>query len=295
MDVDLRPPRRNDFADEIRAIRDFIIDIENDLGSGEVLSIHFDNINFVHPHFILLLSCYIDYLDREGHRIEIKHPAFSNVKSYLNTICFPRGLQLDSNTDYEKQLKKYRTKKYLPIIRFDVKCDPVVLNSIFSQINNFLISSLNLSHNISSGLSYLISEITDNIIEHSKCGFGWLNAQFYQYGGYLDICIIDNGQGIYQSYHNSVHKNLVHNDEEAIKQAIKGLSTKTEKDRGHGIRTSRNVAIDGLKGRFALVSGNIIYLDKTFLDFKSNWPGTAVFFRIESNLPEFNILDYVEG
>ncbi|GAJ02190.1 unnamed protein product, partial [marine sediment metagenome] len=106
-------------------------------------------------------------------------------------------------TNWDRLLNKYRKKNYLPIINFSTERGNVqtfIREKVLSKINTLVRDNLNLDNNYESAFSYLISEITDNIIEHSGVNRGWLLIQYYPTTEYLDLCIIDNGKTILGSY-----------------------------------------------------------------------------------------------
>ncbi|NOY36342.1 MAG: hypothetical protein GXO83_02065 [Chlorobi bacterium] len=138
---------------------------------------------------------------------------------------------------------------------------------------------------------YLISEITDNIIEHAGVNRGWLLIQYYPTNEYLDLCIIDTGKTLLGSYKEHVFTDIT-TDAEAIKAAIEGISTKGDK-RGSGIRTSKAISTIGLQGDFTILSGNSIYYNDKILPLPVHWPGTIIAMRIKKGIQNFSIYNYV--
>src|SRR5690606_32833445 len=100
--------------------------------------------------------------------------------------------------------------------------------------------------------SYLIDEMTHNINDHSQAEQGFIFARYYPASNYIDVCICDGGIGIYESYSKSP-KFHPQSEQEAIEFAINGRSTKDRPEaRGFGIPTSRDMLVNGLKGKFYL-------------------------------------------
>jgi hypothetical protein len=111
----------------------------------------------------------------------------------------------------------------------------------------------NVPTNYYSGISYFLSELTDNIVEHSNIDEGWISFQYYSKKGFMDICIADAGLGILGAYNNyNGRKDFSHitTHLDAVDNMIKGESTKelTDQERGFGVHTSREMLISGLKG-----------------------------------------------
>ncbi len=110
-----------------------------------------------------------------------------------------------------------------------------------------------------SPLSYLFSELIDNILEHSGSNYGYLFSQKVKNDLY--IAIADSGKTIYGSYIDTQkHLDRIRDNEaEALKIANEGFSTKNRPDaenRGYGISQSRKMIVNGLKGAFFMLSGN---------------------------------------
>ena len=104
---------------------------------------------------------------------------------------------------------------------------------------------------------YLIDEAINNIVDHSGEERGFIFSQYFPASGYTDICIGDTGIGLLGSYKNAGRANITtHRD--AIINAANGVSTKNRPEaegRGFGISTSLDMLVNGLKGKFALLSG----------------------------------------
>ena len=93
---------------------------------------------------------------------------------------------------------------------------------------------------------YPVAEFVSNIFDHSKKDEGFVFGQLYQNKNFLDMCIVDNGRGLANAYKEENKVEL--SDVDAIKQALEGYSTKRDKERGYGIRTSIRVVCEALGG-----------------------------------------------
>lgn len=295
MVIILQQPVFGQIKSQLRSIRD-IIKIINENDQDEYC-FDFRNISFVAPTYILSLSAIIDTLRSGGKSISLINISNSGLKLYLDTIHFPDGFKPDEIENWETQLNRFNGKNYIPIVNFSTAqslSETTLRNDIISCVNRVIKNSCNLETNIYSGISYLISEITDNVIEHSGINRGWLSAQYYPNMEYIDICILDTGVGILQSYRSNGFYQVT-NHQEAIENAINGLSTKYgEIDRGYGLWTSKKIALNGLNGSFLLMSGNRVHFNKIFYNFIENWQGTLVSMRILNNVTDFNVINYIE-
>ena len=148
----------------------------------------------------------------------------------------------------------------------------------------------------------MIDETLDNITEHSESDRGYIFAQAYPRKGFLDVCIADRGVTLLGSY-KKLPGNEIESDSEAIKAANRGLSSKNlpeAENRGFGIKTSKQMLIDGLGGQFLMMSGSSLYVKSRNIDsFYSmpnglRWNGTIVALRIPYNAPTFNYINYIE-
>ncbi len=149
-----------------------------------------------------------------------------------------------------------------------------------------------------SAVWYPISELITNIFEHSKKDFGYAFGQFYPNKGYLDICIVDCGRGLANSYKEDGGLNLT--DEEAITEAMRGKSVKKDKERGYGIRTSKEVVCKALNGGgFILISGSCALVstkqgDRLVSLPNFYWQGVIISYRIPKPTGAIDYLKYVE-
>lgn len=227
--------------------------------------------------------------------------------SYLCTICFDKGgISTDGLNDIEEYLGSYRDKSYIPIMRFPLlgERSRAHVTSVGSAVANLLRSRLDLSGRIFTGVNYLISEILDNVIEHSFSHGGGIVCQDYARKGYMDICIFDNGVTIPGSYRRAKLLDDRSTDAQALQTTInRRLSTKNTAgsvNRGFGISSSRQMLVHGLQGEFLIFSGRALYVstpreEKVFpLPNHLGLHGTIVGLRIPRFVDDFNPSDYYE-
>lgn len=257
-------------------------------------SIEFDfsKIDFLHPFTILVLKGIIQQIIFKGVEVTFKNAKYE-ILGYLDAINFYKDLKPDLLIDWMGLLNNFKSKTYLPIIHFNSgrkQNDTEIRNKVLSTINNLLQDGLKLDTNFKSTVSYLISELTDNIVDHAEVERGMIMAQFYPSNKYIDICILDNGLTLKGSYLKHNHK--VKNDLEAVTKAYNGLSTKN-KERGRGIPTSYDMIIKGLGGEFCLMSGNGLILNNDFIEMPVKYNGTIAAIRIPSKKKNFIYTNYV--
>lgn len=263
----------------------------------QAVKIDFNDTRFISPVFALSL---IIYLSRCG-----KQVSYKNVPDYLERIEFGNGgikPDMMRQTEFLAEIEKYTTKTYIPIIDFAAGRNSDAKEAVSSIIENIIIQQLSIQTNVANGLKYMIDEILDNITEHSESDRGYIFAQAYPNKGFLDVCIADRGVSLLGSY-KKLLDNEISSDIEAIKAANRGLSSKNLPDaenRGFGIRTSKQMLIQGLGGQYLMISGSSLYIKTLNLDsFYSmphglRWNGTIVALRIPYHSASFNYINYIE-
>jgi len=106
---------------------------------------------------------------------------------------------------------------------------------------------------------YLLSELIDNIYQHSEFGCANVMAQKYPRLKFVEIAVFDNGISIPGRFEKS---GIVSDDCNAIIDAINGLSTK-DRERGFGLGSCAKIFTQGIMGEILLVSRKgAIYLKK---------------------------------
>jgi anti-sigma regulatory factor (Ser/Thr protein kinase) len=291
--VEFNQPKGNDFGSLLNEVVRFMISLKANPDATKI-DIDLSKIRFVNPLFILSVSSLSELLIKKGVNLKIKSTSNPDCASYLEKIFFPNGIKPDILPDWENALSQYRGKSYLPIINFssDKNTEPsTIREKLISKINSLIKENLKLDESYVTAVSYLISEITDNIIEHSGEKRGWLMVQYYPYPEYLDICIIDTGKTILGSYKDHGFEGM-DTDSLALESALKGISTK-DQERGTGLRSSNAISSMGLGGDFALFSGNAIFFRNKILTLQVSWPGTFVAMRIKKGIENFSIYSYV--
>lgn len=241
---------RLDLSIQLMSIRHFLNEAVK-FPLEEINELDFSNYSYSPPLLGVFFSSFIN-----------KNSNFSPVNydrnEYLGTINFPGGIKLDEIIDWKVILESYRTKSYLPIICFSTSKEESVTftrDNIISHVNAVIRSITNIPTNYFSAISYLISELTDNIVEHSKSETGWISFQYYRNKGFLDLCIADTGIGLlksYQEYRGEKDFSHITNHLEALDNVIQGNSTKHLNERGFGVHTSREIIINGLGGTLCL-------------------------------------------
>lgn len=254
---------------------------------------------FITPAFVIPLTIFL--------KSQVKDIAVCNLSDYLRLIHFDT-LGADSGTmrkaEFSAFMEKFSRKNYIPIIKFPATKERIEdKDNILSSIEKIMVSQTGLDANIVTGIKYMLAEIVDNITEHSHSPNGYIFAQCYPSKGFIDICIGDNGVTLLGSYKRREDCEIF-SDEEAMRAANSGISTKNLPDaenRGYGLKTSRNMLIDGLGGQYIMVSGDTVYgktpVAEGYVELPTGirFEGTIVAMRIPyHDNSQFHYIKYIE-
>ncbi len=262
----------------------------------------FADVTFLHPFFLAPLAIYKNTSGKDIKCINIS----LRIQAYLNSICFDRMLYFDheKREDVEAVMQKYTNKTYLPLCSFAMtNANKDAFGPIMKAI---LMKQTKIGQKGNSSLSYLISELLDNIYEHSQSPCGYLFSQYSAKEGVINLCIADTGISIAGSFEKAglYQEEIDGNEAEALKLANEGYSTKNRpeaENRGYGISTSKAMLVNGMKGAFFMLSGGAFHRYENganyYIDLKNlfRWNGTIILMRIPIVLPDdFNYIDYLE-
>ena len=199
----------------------------------------------------------------------------------------------------------YTGKTYIPFLDFPATKRPSEIEAkdkFLSQVNTLIERQLKLKASQKGVISYLLSEITDNITEHAETDRGFAFVQFFKNKGFVDITIADLGITIKGGYEKAGIE--VESHYEALTKAINGVSSKEEalqrNERGFGLDTSHNIVLNGLGqgAKFYLISGNGMIVDRDKgIEFDESfaWPGTLLFIRIPKIPENFSLIPYTSA
>lgn len=254
-----------------------------DIKEREKISFNLTELKWVNPLLILPISSYC-----EENKCRYILPC-DEVKSYLNTIHFPAGV--DSVSKFQK------LKSFIPITVLRKNTDPEKRELLASCFEEMVHRKVDPGAKAANAIIWPITELIANIFEHSRKNEGWALAQWYPKKEYMDLCVLDRGRGLANSYRQE--KELNYSDARAIKEAMTGHSTKPGVDRGYGLRKSKEVICDGLGGSFILISGSVAFISegnaqKLVSLPKFYWQGVIVAYRIPKPAKGVDIYSYVE-
>ena len=271
--------------------------------SGNAIVWDFSYVTFLHPFFLAPLAIF-----RQQKDLDIRCENITlQMQSYLNSIHFDRMLHFENaaRETAEQVMAQYADQSYIPLCSFSMTDEN---KDTFSSIaRNIIVRQANVSAAVTTPVSYFLSELIDNIYEHSGSPNGYLFSQYIENEQCIDLCIADSGITIPGNYKRvGLYQEEIDGDPaEALRLANEGRSTKNRPDaenRGYGISTSKCMLVEGLGGSFFMLSGSAFHrYERHGLNYYANvsrffhWHGTIILLRIPVNAPQgFNYIDYLE-
>lgn len=106
-------------------------------------------------------------------------------------------------------------------------------------------------------IEWSLNEVLDNVIQHSKIGFGYVMGQLHPNSKNIAFTVFDSGQGIYNSMKDSIHHPRTTID--AITMAIQEEVTRDKRiGQGNGLFGLHSIVKQG-KGKLVITSGRGSY------------------------------------
>ncbi len=292
----------DDFGDSVNEFILCLYQIQKDAPQNVIFD--FSDCTFLTPYITGGIVSLTKSLTERKCNVEFLRPKDPAMLSYFDTIYFPEGVDFvgSSPETINRNLMRFHTKSYLPIVCFPVSyADAEIRVKIMTAINTILRNQLKLDGYILQAITYMIDELTQNIVDHSKSPQGMIVAEYYPDKHYMDLCIADWGKGVFKSYIDS-GKFKPEDNVEAMEYAVKGKSTKNlPESRGFGLSTSRKMLVHGLQGMFFILSGDSFFLElpdwsERVVEFKDlDYKGCYVALRIPLQTVEnFDFYKFVE-
>lgn len=256
--------------------------------AGAEVKFNISDLSWVSPALLLPLTAYVYHSNSEV----VMNDRSALSKNYLKAISFPEGV--DSVSEFQQKIQEQKTYIPISLLKRDSQVERERLETLFGKMVYQVLGEIEGAR---SAIYYPINELVTNIFEHSQQDTGFIFGQYYPSKKYLDICIADCGLGLANVYKEELGMTL--SDHKAIKEVMKGHSTKMSKERGFGVRTSKRVVCEGLGGSFALISGGGALISEntedTMVDLPNfYWQGVIVMYRIPRMGQPIDITPYVE-
>lgn len=218
-----------------------ISEIKNTFAKRKEFTLDLSEVDWILPCSAILLSSKLNEVSIQGAEINFIESKNKQVQEYLLKIGFPLGSQHEGDT-------------FIPISHF--QDNPADQNQIEKEALELFekISSKTPSNFGSNSLPYILSELSDNIDQHSEFTFASLMAQYYPKKRHLDLAVLDNGVSIPFLFEKNKIK--FNKDSDAIVKAVSGEAStkKGEVLRGFGLKSCKNLSIEGFKGELCIIS-----------------------------------------
>ncbi|MEM0136487.1 MAG: hypothetical protein QXU18_14875 [Thermoplasmatales archaeon] len=168
--------------------------------------------------------------------------------------------------------------------------------TLFTKVNELIKSHMPVGGE--NAFIYVLSELTDNIYQHSKFKKSFMMCQAYRQKGYVELSFIDDGISIPGNFEE--HGIVFDGDWNAISMAVSGQSTKDNYERGTGLKSSLRVYCEGAGAEAMIVSRNGVFYEKSEetllyqLDDKQQFQGTLISIRIPMKTSNIDIYKYLD-
>lgn len=157
---------------------------------------------------------------------------------------------------------------------------------IVSAYSEELQKSAQFYKGVINAIEWSLNEVLDNVIQHSKTGFGYVMGQLHQNSKNIAFAVFDSGQGIYNSMKDSEHHPRTTID--AITLSIREEVTRDKRiGQGNGLFGLHSIVKQG-KGKLVITSGSgsYTYNDGDVRTYESlpmistSTPGTIIDFQL---------------
>ncbi len=233
---------------------------------------------WVTPIHLIALAAMSSYLG-----IQIKCRVLKKRTSdYLNRIRFPSGTRdfISSGTA-------------IPLTKLESYRDDDILGEYEERVLREVDPRYRANFRIN--LKYMTSELTTNIREHSKAEQYWILAQHWPRTDACEIAIADTGIGYLESYRGTPYE--VDNHHAAIQNALDGLSSKNDVERGAGVPSTIRIFTEGYGGEVVVMTGDAIRVIRGSVSeqysLRCYWLGTLI--GLHFDMKNVNIYPYLGG
>lgn len=285
MHIKINLPNNSNIKENIFSL----IKIINEMNSCKEnkITLDFSEVSWMPPCCIILLSNKVLELKQKGIEFEWIPSEKEKVTEHMKKLGFPLGTKIDGSS-------------YVPITH--VLKDNSDRKKLGREISNLLNKIIEKIPNNITGVSYILSELSDNIEDHSKYTCASIMAQYFPIKKEVEILVFDDGLSIPGVF--SKNKLTFNEDYKAIEKALSGeISTpkifQNEIGRGYGLRTCKSLSTEDFKGELYVFSrkGSVIskHNQKNIVeDIKDPLNGTFICVKIKLPKGEIPFYDKVE-
>lgn len=252
-----------DVSDFIRVVNDAIYNRKY-----KSLIIDFDSVGGFYPNAVVPVAGIIQFLQNEL-GIDIEYENEKNVER-INLITPQR--YCGENRYILNRVWLFSTSEEVARI----------VDAFIAELQK----SAQFYKGVLNAIEWSLNEVMDNVIQHSKTGFGYVMGQLHSTSKNIAFTVFDSGQGIYNSMKDTIHHPRTTID--AIALAIQEEVTRDKSiGQGNGLFGLHSIVKQG-KGKLVVTSGKGSYIYnndrvKTFDSLPSisyKTPGTIVDFQL---------------
>jgi hypothetical protein len=261
-----------------RNVSDFLSAFQDITNMGyEELTVNLSEIDRFFPNASVPVAAIIDHYKDNGIEISIiNRPGIIRV-SHFDQPLLASSHNLSNEPDYLSRIWIFE--------------DEIMISRLVTAFVKAISERIECSDGVLEALNWCLSEVMDNVLQHSKSPKGFVMVQVHTEQKVLAICISDTGIGIYGSLFNSKHK--PRNDLDAITLSLKeGVTRDTNIGQGNGLWGLYQIVKEN-SGLIALTSGSgllrmngtevsthehVRYIDR-------NHKSTVIDFQIDASRP----------
>jgi len=240
MNIKIKLPNNSNIKENIISL----IRILNDMDSckDNKIILDFSEVSWIPPCCVIVVSNKVLELRQKGIEFDWIPSRNDKVTLHMKKLGFPLGSDVDGGS-------------YVPITH--VLKDSSDRKKLGREISNLLNKIIKKIPSNINGVSYVLSELSDNIEDHSEYSCASIMAQYFPRKKEVEIIIFDDGLTIPGVF--SKNKVKFSSDSDSVEKALSGkVSTpkigKQERGRGYGLRTCRSLSIEDFKGEIYVFS-----------------------------------------
>ncbi len=257
-----------------KVVTDFITMIKDGISKNQrQFDLDFSDVKRIFPNTAVPVASIIDYFKN---KFNVSFNCYvENTKVSATYILEPMESEKDEAILFSTPLNK--------VWRFKNDAD---VNIVVDKLILDLRRSRQFQPGFLDSLTWSLNEVMGNVLEHSGRGYGFVMGQIHHQRKHVAFCVCDNGQGIYNSLKDSIHKPST--PIEALNIAVQESVTRDKKvGQGNGMYGLHQI-VKFNKGRLTIISNTALYkLEDNIVTTLSNIPtisddngGTIVDFQL---------------
>lgn len=240
------------FANIVRNPQDvswFIRHVSNVFHNPETkqVSLHFNNEFEIFPNVYTPIASIVDYYACKNKKIVIHGERELFDRAYVFSPLLASSENIKANADPSKIVWKVTSS--------------TEIQNLLDCVIEFIKRKMICEKDVMFGVEWSLSEILDNVFQHSKAGVGYFMCRFYPRDKRISFCVADAGIGILNSFAKSKKYNPK-SSVDAITLAVKKGVTSSEDGQGNGLWGALEIISDNRGQLTVTSSGGAIYYNQ---------------------------------